>query len=180
LSAGEDRSDRPQTRETQFDICTEKLMQIISWYGAVVGAFRESTRRKTEAKAKEIEGKYGDIVKRFLGFNEDTDKGDFRYLQLCNILKPTSMTPHDQFQPLFAFFVLNLLGFIKGFDSTRKEHESENYYMEREWRVLTDFEFKLSNVERVILPRNYAKRFRRDFSEYYGQIHYPDLDETES
>lgn len=49
-----------------------------------------------------------------------------------------------------------------------------NYYMEREWRALQDIHFELTNVHRIILPREYAVPFRRDFADYSSQITFAD------
>jgi Putative abortive phage resistance protein AbiGi, antitoxin len=56
------------------------------------------------------------------------------------------------------------------FDTTHDESDKEHFYMEREWRVLGDVEFSLVKVERVILPRDYANRFRADVPDYNGQV----------
>ncbi len=42
--------------------------------------------------------------------------------------------------------------------------------MEREWRVLDRVPFALSDVCRIILPESYARRFRADIPNYFGQI----------
>jgi hypothetical protein len=44
--------------------------------------------------------------------------------------------------------------------------------MEREWRVGNHINFKLEGVSRVFLPGNYARRFRDELSEYFGQINF--------
>jgi hypothetical protein len=62
----------------------------------------------------------------------------------------------------------------KFFDSTNDEVDEENFYMEREWRVLGTVPFTLENVSRVILPSSFGKRFRADVPEYWGQVTFSD------
>jgi len=59
---------------------------------------------------------------------------------------------------------------LKFFDPTKDEDHDENFYMEREWRVLGTVAFTLEDVARVILPPSFAKRFRADVTEYWGQV----------
>jgi hypothetical protein len=59
------------------------------------------------------------------------------------------------------------------FDSALDESNRENFYMEREWRVLGDVRFSLADVERLIVPRSYRTRFRADFPDYSGQVSFP-------
>lgn len=69
-----------------------------------------------------------------------------------------------------AFLDFGVFGFLKFFDAARPDDDPRNYYLEREWRVIGNVDFQLSDVRRVILPEGYAERFRRDVPEYYGQI----------
>jgi hypothetical protein len=70
----------------------------------------------------------------------------------------------------------DFLSFCVPFDSKKDDTDKENYYMEREWRVIGDVKFKLDDVCRVILPGRYAKRFREDVPEYFGQIAFPEIE----
>jgi hypothetical protein len=63
-----------------------------------------------------------------------------------------------------------VFAFVKCFDETRADDDNENYYMEREWRVLGDVAFSLEDVSRVILPEEFAKRCRADVLGYYKQV----------
>ncbi len=68
------------------------------------------------------------------------------------------------------FFECHIFSFLKHFDSNLDDDDKENYYMEREWLILGNLEFKLADVYRIILPESYAKRFRKDMPNYSGQI----------
>ena len=72
------------------------------------------------------------------------------------------------------FLYTQIFSYIKFFDHTLQEDDKDNYYFEREWRVLGNLYFKIEDVQRIIMPKNYAKPFRKDFPEYYGQLSFVD------
>lgn len=63
-----------------------------------------------------------------------------------------------------------LFGYMKVFDPSLPDNDPDNYYMEREWRVIGRVPFSLENVVRVLLPPEFEKRFREDFPAYSGAI----------
>lgn len=63
-----------------------------------------------------------------------------------------------------------VFSFLKYFDATTSDEDPENFYMEREWRVLGDVKFELKNVHRIFLLPSYAERFREDMPGYTGQV----------
>jgi hypothetical protein len=80
-----------------------------------------------------------------------------------------------EFPATLDFFLTNLVfSFIKYFDHSTSDDEAANVYMEREWRVLGDVNFALTNVHRVFLPQRYAERFRADLPNYAGQLTFSD------
>lgn len=68
------------------------------------------------------------------------------------------------------FVTLYVFGYVKYMDVGLADDDPENFYMEREWRVLDRVEFRLDDVVRVLLPESFARVFRTDFPEYFGQI----------
>jgi hypothetical protein len=60
--------------------------------------------------------------------------------------------------------------FYANLDDTDERH----FYMEREWRVYGDVKFGVSDIERLIVPREFGKRIRTDLPEYDGQVHFLD------
>ena len=72
------------------------------------------------------------------------------------------------------FLAFHLFSFIKFYDDKLPENHPDNFYMEREWRKLGNLKFKIEDVGRVFLPKTYAKRFRKDVPEYFGQINFID------
>ena len=69
------------------------------------------------------------------------------------------------------FFNFQVFSFLKFFDHTLMDSHPENYYLEREWRVLGNVPFRLEDTSRVILPASYAERFRSDVAEYQGETY---------
>jgi hypothetical protein len=63
-----------------------------------------------------------------------------------------------------------IIAYLKFFDIGTTDTDPDNYYMEREWRVLGQIQFALPDVWRIILPATYAQRLRNDLPEYTGQV----------
>ena len=74
----------------------------------------------------------------------------------------------EYFQDILVF------PFIKYFDASAPDEAEANVYMEREWRVIGDVKFTLSDVHRVFMPEHYAERFRKDLPNYTGQLTFSD------
>ncbi len=68
------------------------------------------------------------------------------------------------------FIDFHVISFFKFFDDALTDNDPDNYYMEREWRVVGNVNFTLKDVERVILPRAFAARFRSEMPHYAGQL----------
>ncbi|MDO8674379.1 MAG: abortive infection system antitoxin AbiGi family protein [Dehalococcoidia bacterium] len=75
---------------------------------------------------------------------------------------------------LRIFLELELFCFLKFFDANAADDHPDNFYMEREWRILREVHFTLDDVYRVIVPSAYAKRFRQDVPDYNGQVTFAD------
>jgi hypothetical protein len=78
--------------------------------------------------------------------------------------------------PMYLEYFLDILvlPFIKYFDDSASDEHKANVYMEREWRVIGDVKFTLSDVHRVFMPERYAERFRADLPNYKGQLTFSD------
>lgn len=67
---------------------------------------------------------------------------------------------------------LTLLAFVKLFDCQMDDLDENNYYMEREWRILDNIKFDLSDIECVFLPSVLFKDyFSVSFPDYHGDFH---------
>lgn len=71
---------------------------------------------------------------------------------------------------LETFLDFHIFSHLKFFDSSKSEDDPENYYMEREWRMIGNLQFNISDVRRIFLPEHFAEHFRNDVPDYYGQL----------
>lgn len=95
-----------------------------------------------------------------------------RFHELMSGLNERARDPEDirRISDVQRFLEFGVFSFIKFFDDTYPEDHPENYYMEREWRLLGAAKFELADVSRVIMPGRYARRFRSEVSDYFGQV----------
>ena len=77
---------------------------------------------------------------------------------------------NQQVNDLLGFLVFHIFILCKFYDAGLPADDPVNYYMEREWRVFGSLDFGLTDVRRVIFPEEFAKRFRQDLPEYFGEI----------
>ena len=82
------------------------------------------------------------------------------------------------FYKMLSPFLINthrhIFCFMKPWNAYKGDEHDKNYYMEREWRLFGDLNFQFDNISRICLPPSYARRFREDFPNYYGQISHID------
>ncbi len=76
----------------------------------------------------------------------------------------------DRAKKVNDFLNANLFAYIRCFDHRLEHDDPDNYYFEREWRILGSLKFRKSDVEKVFLPKEYAHRFREDFPELYAKL----------
>jgi hypothetical protein len=62
------------------------------------------------------------------------------------------------------------LSYLIFYDHSLPEDHPDNYYFEREWRMLDNLNFTLDDVKRIFIPENYSKQFQKDLPEYPGEI----------
>jgi hypothetical protein len=75
-----------------------------------------------------------------------------------------------KYQRLQEFCTIHVNPYYKFFDHTLPDAHIDNYYFEREWCVVGNVKFKLSDIRRVLLPQEDVTRFRNDFPDYKGPI----------
>ena len=107
-----------------------------------------------------------------LPLTNEAEKNEERaFSAALGILKTRAHLPTRQrLFEIMEFIYLNCLCFMKMFDDTKTEDDPDNFYMEREWRVMGNIAFEVHDLSRIILPEQYAKRLRADLPDYYGQI----------
>lgn len=67
-------------------------------------------------------------------------------------------------------FDYHIFSYSKVFKHNKDEDDLDNYYMEREWRIVGSLEFEINNVKRIILPVGYAQKFYEKFPGYEGHM----------
>lgn len=68
--------------------------------------------------------------------------------------------------------ITTMLAFIKLFDCELDSDHIDNYYMEREWRILDNLSFDLDDIKCIFLPNESFKRsFLEDFPNYKADIY---------
>ena len=75
-----------------------------------------------------------------------------------------------QDREVMDFLARQVFGYVKFYDDGLASDDDRNFYMEREWRISGSLEFKLGDVRRVIFPERFARSFRQDVPEYFGEI----------
>lgn len=72
------------------------------------------------------------------------------------------------------FLDFHVFSYLKFFDHGLVGYHPDNYYFEREWRIVGSLRFDMDDIIRVFIPKEYAKQFRKDCPNYYGQITFVD------
>ena len=89
---------------------------------------------------------------------------------MVQIMRKIFTVPSEIIEFLRDFYLWSLFPYMKFFDCELPEDHLDNYYMEREWRVVGSVRFKLDDVERILIPREFARRLRIDLPDYTGQL----------
>ncbi|MHB0857697.1 MAG: abortive infection system antitoxin AbiGi family protein [Anaerolineae bacterium] len=72
----------------------------------------------------------------------------------------------DAFDKLENLLDWEVLSYIKFFDPALDDQDQGNYYMEREWRIVGSLRFELSDLIRIIVPKDYEERLKGDLPEF--------------
>jgi len=88
----------------------------------------------------------------------------------------TAGVPKDshRLQELEFFFNFHILSQVQFFDHRLADNDPNNYYFEREWRVIGNVQFNIEDVKRILIPREYGKAFRQDCPQYHGELTFLD------
>lgn len=98
----------------------------------------------------------------------------FRQLIMKTTQKPGVPEEHRRLMDLRLFLDFRLLSYVKFFDHTLPDDHPNNFYMEREWRVVGNVQFSLPEVVRVLVPSQYGTRLRQDIPEFTCQVTFID------
>ena len=96
------------------------------------------------------------------------------YINLMNTDVVNAIQNNKSHQMLFSqmIAITGLMSYIKLFDETLSQDDENNYYMEREWRILSSVEFDLDNIDKIYLPhKEYENYFMSEFPKYRGEFY---------
>jgi hypothetical protein len=79
-------------------------------------------------------------------------------------------SPDEAISSTSNLFLKEFLAFVKPFDSTLEDDNSENYYMEREWRKFGNLELRPGYVRKIVVAADYVDRLKTDFPEYQKNV----------
>lgn len=74
------------------------------------------------------------------------------------------------YQSFHDFIEIHIKPYLKFYDHALPDAHIDNYYFEREWRVVGNVKFNISDVRNVLLPQEKEIEFRADFPQYKGPI----------
>jgi hypothetical protein len=69
-----------------------------------------------------------------------------------------------------SILLREFLGFIKPFNSELPDDHPDNFYMEREWRLLGNMPFTLEQVTGLTVAAGYKERAEKEFQLLEGRI----------
>ena len=81
----------------------------------------------------------------------------------CTPNNAQNANQRERLSELSGFVGLSLMGQVKFFDPDLAVQHGDNYYMEREWRVLGLVTFTPDQLSRVVVPRSFARRLKKEF-----------------
>jgi len=96
--------------------------------------------------------------------------GTFSHWLMKNHGTPGVPDEHDRLMELTRFLDFHIFSYIKFFDHTCADDHTDNYYLEREWRVVGNVNFSIEDIETIFMPKAFARRFRADFPLYSAQL----------
>ena len=115
----------------------------------------------------------GDLFDRMLPeFHSMMDL--FRQMIMDRRTTPGVPDEHRRLHELLHFLNFRVFSYAKFFNVSLEDDDPENFYMEREWRVVGNVQFQLGDVRRVIVPSAYAVRLRKEVPDFYGQVTFAD------
>lgn len=72
----------------------------------------------------------------------------------------------------WPFVLANFYYYLKFYDDTKSEDDPDNYYTEREWRVVrNDVKFSIGDIRTIIAPREFSEALNEELPKFEGRIH---------
>ena len=76
----------------------------------------------------------------------------------------------DMITEIDDFLSYHFFSYVKFFDQSLPDNDPKNYYFEREWRILGNLYFNISDITTIFVPRDYEKQFSIDYPEYKDKV----------
>ena len=118
----------------------------------------------------------GDLFDRMLPEFHSMVELFYQMIKTIKKLKRSATLPDEFWRllDLHRFLEFRVFSYVKFFDESLEDDGPKNFYMEREWRVVGNVRFDLSDVRRVIIPSSYAMHLRSEVPDFYGQVTFAD------
>src|SRR5699024_598760 len=83
-----------------------------------------------------------------------------KYALLKDKIQTNEMLDHEKgikqlFLEVDRFLVRDLFAYLKPFDASKHDADEDNYYLEREWRIIGNLQFSQENITRILIPERY-------------------------
>lgn len=99
---------------------------------------------------------------------------EFRTIAMQSRETPSVPPLFRKITDLERFFNFHIFSYVKFFDHVLSDDHPDNFYFEREWRIVGNVPFSLDDVKTVIFPSEYAKDFRAEMPAYAGAVRFMD------
>lgn len=112
-------------------------------------------------------------------YNEMIKKYQLLFSEFNNLASKANEKPGVSFlekeiQDLESFFNFHVFSFFKFFDHSKADDDLDNYYFEREWRIIGNLNFKSSDIKTIFLPSKFGSLFRKEIPDFNGQLIFTD------
>ncbi|MFC1932655.1 abortive infection system antitoxin AbiGi family protein [Chloroflexota bacterium] len=163
-------------KDEYFDSMVRKYHKLFQLLHRLI--FEEVNTRRYKPK-----GMLGDSVWDYPRDSDGYPVFDFPRNALGHFQQRNQILPqpqHDaiwysqQLTQLQHFLDFHIFSFLNFFDHTYPENHPDNFYFEREWRVVGNIKFNVEDVRRILIPKKYARQLRKDCPHYYGQLTFLD------
>lgn len=94
----------------------------------------------------------------------------FRSMIMKNTQSPGVPEEQTRLMEFERFINFHIFSYIKFYDHSYADDHDDNYYLEREWRVIGNVKFELDDIETVFMPKQYAHKFREECPAFRSQL----------
>lgn len=114
-----------------------------------------------------IQSKVSSIINRGEYFDK---KLDWFFNYFLNETENEGEKMKDMIKDIENFLSYHFFSYIKFFDHKLTDYDPNNFYFEREWRILGNLYFGVNDITTIFIPSNYKKQLRIDFPEFESKV----------